>query len=79
MPCRVGISTNPDERKRYWSGRVTGLRDWRIVSRHSTKSAAQRAETDYAERSGCVANPGGAGPERATWLVYRFTYDRDMG
>ena len=79
MPCRVGITTDPTARRTYWNGRVIGLRDWRIVSNHSSKNAAQRAEIAYSRRSGCVSHPGGSGPERATWSVYRFTYDRDMG
>ena len=79
MPCRVGITTDPTSRRTYWDGRVVGLRDWRIVSQHSTKSAAQQAEMEYARRSGCVYYPGGSGRPRATWCVYRFTYDRDMG
>lgn len=79
MPCRVGITTDPDARRAYWDGRVAGLRDWRIVSTHHSKSAAQQAEANYSVRTGCVSFPGGSGPARATWFVYRFTYTRDMG
>lgn len=79
MPCRVGITTDPDRRKADWDRHVVGLRNWKIVGKHRSKSAAQKAETVYARQSGCVSKPGGGGQERATWYVYRFTYDRDMG
>lgn len=79
MPCRVGITTDPLSRRIYWNEHVVGLRNWLVVSTHKTKSAAQRAETECARQSDCVALPGGDGPERATWSVYRFTYDRVMG
>ena len=78
MPCRAGITTNPNERRAYWQNRVVGLRDWRIVSTHRSKSAAQAAESVYCARSGCISFPGGAGPDMATWYLYRFTYTRDM-
>ena len=79
MPCRVGITTDPTTRRNFWEGRVVGLRDWRIVSSHQSKTAAQQSESDYARRTGCIAFPGGSGPPLATWHVYRFTYTRDMG
>lgn len=79
MPCRVGITTDLASRRAYWEARVVGLRDWRKVSSHQSKSAAQQAETNYARTSGCVSFPGGSGPSHATWYVYRFTYTRDMG
>ena len=78
MPCRIGISTNPAERQKYWEGRVQGLKDWRIISHHPTRGQAQAAESSYARRHGCKSSPGGAAA-RGQWYVYHFDYTRDMG
>ncbi|WP_424947548.1 hypothetical protein [Candidatus Spongiihabitans sp.] len=40
MACRIGMTTNPGERKRYWEGQHPTLRNWRILSRHRTRSVA---------------------------------------
>ena len=74
MACQVGITTDPDRRKREWQSERPSLRNWRIVSTHRTKSAAQKKESEVAGNSGCNAHAGGSGPENATWHVYRFTY-----
>jgi len=74
MACRIGITTNPGERKRYWEGQHRNLRNWTILSRHRTKTAAQAAETLEARRRRCQASPGGAGPEQGNWAVYYFEY-----
>ena len=79
MPCRIGITTNPDDRSAYWNRRVQGMRDFEIISIHQSKSAAQAAENRIAASHGCVSNPGGGGPRKATWRVYHFYYTRDMG
>ena len=76
MPCRVGITTNPDRRRSEWDARVVCLRKWQIVSEHWTKSGAQRAEAEYANKTGCEARAGGSGPEVGNWRVYRFNYVR---
>jgi len=76
MPCRVGITTDPDERKRQWENKVIGLRNWRIIGSHSSKAKAQEQETSYAERNNCKAHAGG--PDKGgTWYVYRFDYTRE--
>ena len=73
--CRVGITQNLEQRRKYWEGRHPGLSNWRQVGdSHSTKSSAQEAETRYANRYGCDHGPGGSGPEFSTWYVYRFDY-----
>lgn len=75
MACRVGITTNPGERRRYWESKYSTLRNWRIVSRHETKSAAQQKENEIARSRGCDASPGGAGSAYARWCVYVFDHD----
>ena len=73
MPCRVGMTTTPLERLTYWKGQYPTLANWRILSQHSTKAAAQQAESQEARSRSCVSGPGGAGPEYATWYVYYFS------
>ena len=74
MGCRIGITTNPGARRRHWESQYPTLRNWRIVSRHESKSEAQREENRLARLYGCEAHPGGDGPERAKWCVYMFEY-----
>lgn len=74
MPCRVGITTNPAERRRYWESQHSTLRNWRILASGLKKSAAQRRENEEASQRGCRAAPGGAGSENDSWSVYYFEY-----
>ena len=74
MACRVGMTTNPGERKRHWEGECPTLRNWTILGRYSTKSEAQQAETMFAQQHGCVSAAGGGGNENDDWVVYKFDY-----
>jgi hypothetical protein len=75
MPCRVGITTDPDARRAYWQSQVAGFTGWRIRQTFSSKAKAQEYETQYAARYGCQAHAGG--PEApGMWYVYRFDYTR---
>ena len=78
MPCRVGITTDPDARRVYWQNQVVGFTNWRILKSFRSKAEAQKYETQYAERYGCQAFPGGADAP-GTWYVYRFDYMRTHG
>ena len=75
MPCRVGMTIDPELRKREWETEHPDLHNWRILSTHPTKTAAQQAEHQKAHLRGCVSHAGGVGPERALWSVYYFEYD----
>lgn len=74
MACRIGMTTNPGERKRYWEGQHSTLSNWTILGRYRTKTEAQQAENQFASTYGCVASPGGDGQEYADWVVYKFDY-----
>jgi len=74
MPCRIGMATDPDERKDEWKREYPNLRNWEILGWFKTKSAAQQAETRLARQHGCVAEPGGSGAEHDDWCVYKFDY-----
>ena len=73
MSCRVGITTNPEERKRYWQNRVNGFRAWNIIGQYPTKDQAQQHEDNYARQSGCEAHAGGPDTP-GTWYVYTFQF-----
>jgi hypothetical protein len=75
MPCRVGITTDPDTRKASWENKVYGLTNWRILATYRSREKAQEHETRYAERYDCQASPGGA-EAGGCWYVYRFDYTR---
>lgn len=71
MPCRVGITTRPDERRREWQRRYPTLRNWE-QRQFESRSAAQAWENKQpCERSGGGAEPDSPG---ATWYAYRFDY-----
>ena len=74
MPCQVGITTDPDRRRQEWQNQRPTLRNWSILSRHSTRTAAQAAENREARIRGCNSGAGGSGNENDTWYVYYFDY-----
>ena len=76
MACRVGITTNKNERRQHWEKKYPRtFRNWEIKKTCLSKSAAQSEETRLAQAHGCQAHPGGAGSEDATWYVYYFEHD----
>lgn len=75
MPCRVGITTDPESRRANWEGKVVGLTNWHILKSFRSREAAQQYENEYAARYGCHAYHGGA-DARGPWYVYRFDYTR---
>ena len=86
MPCRVGITTDPEQRKMYWAGRVAGFKNWQTHGWHWDKKDAQ-AEEDYLvencsafeDRGTCHGKAGGGSPRENGWTVYSFDYTRDHG
>ena len=74
MSCRIGMTTNVDDRKRYWESQHSNLYSWKILGIYQTKTAAQNAENKFANSHGCISHPGGDGNEYDTWYVYKFNY-----
>lgn len=74
MACRIGITTNPEARRRYWESQHPVGFGWEILRWCSSKSEAQGWETHFAALYGCEAHPGGDGLEFDDWCVYRFSY-----
>ena len=75
MPCRVGITTNPERRKREWASKLHGMRGWRILKSCTNRKQAQRLEREYAVKYGCKAY-GGGNRAKGPWCVYKFEYTR---
>jgi hypothetical protein len=83
MPCRIGITTDPEGMRDYWQSRVTGFTNWEILNMFRSEAAAKEYETGYALRNECEATLGAAdGPRTAResktqydwWYVYHFDY-----
>ena len=73
MLCRVGITTDPERRRKEWEKEVVGLSGWEILATFPTKEKAQAYEDQYAANSGCKGHAGGPDTP-GTWSVYRFDY-----
>ena len=75
--CRIGMSHKPDERINHWINKYK--RDQHtvikceIIGAYETKKKAQHAETKNIKAQGCEGSPGGRGPEKAKWFVYKLT------
>ena len=81
MPCRVGITRNPERRKREWESQVVGLRNWQeqyIGSKSAAQSEENRRHNDCSKyersRGKCHAHHGGGDPDNYKWYVYEFDY-----
>lgn len=37
MPCRVGITTRPEERRAEWERLVIGMSNWRILGQYQSR------------------------------------------
>ncbi len=66
MPCRIGITTDPDRRKREWKQQHSTLYNWQILQTAQSKSEAQSWENTFARMHGCDSSEGGSGHEKTT-------------
>lgn len=72
MPCRAGITTRPDERRKEWLQRRPGMRNWEATPFSSRATAQVWEDAQYScEKSGGGADPDSPG---ATWYGYRFDF-----
>lgn len=76
MGCRVGITTNPEDRKQDWERKYPNLKGWEILASYSYRPLAEAREEDEAGRRGCDTHQGGREPDRegAQWFVYHFEF-----
>ena len=76
MPCRVGITTDPERRRHEWQERFPALHHWQILACGLTKHDAQIRQTLEAIRHGCAHAPIGSEVENTSWSVYYFEYNQ---
>ena len=77
MGCRIGMTTDLEQRKAYWEGQYPTLKDWQVLAGpFSSKAEAQKEETGLAKKHGCESHSGGDDPDYlgAKWYVYGFNY-----
>ena len=75
MPCRLGITTDPGEKQKYWQNQVVGLSYWQILTSYENRSEARAYETQFAKIHGCQASPDGDDAS-GTLYIYHFEYTR---
>ena len=71
MACRVGMSTNPDERIKYWKA-VEGHTHSRILARGMTYENAIKREKEEAQKRGCRYQQGGQPVSGRAWSIYHL-------
>ena len=71
MACRVGMSTNPQERIDHWK-REEGCTSGRVIASGLTYDEAAARERQEAARGGCRQSGGGPRIEGRNWSVYRM-------
>lgn len=69
MACRVGMSTDPEERIRYWKDKE-GHTGGEILASGLTYDEAQEREEEEAEDRGCRQDAGGPYKAGRVWSVY---------
>lgn len=74
MLCKIGITTNPDKKLKYWQKKHSRVVNWNILETCETKSQARAKELQWAHRRRCETVPADKGDENATWHIYRFEY-----
>lgn len=74
MAKRVGMTTEPQERKQYWRNKYkSSFKNWQVVRRGLTYERAQQIEEDY-KGLGYVRGAGGQYVSGYVWSVYTFEY-----
>ena len=71
MACRVGMSTNPQERIEYWK-RQEGCTAGHVVTSGLTYDEALAKERELAQRGGCRHSGGGERKLGRVWSIYRM-------
>ena len=80
--CRIGISHKPDERINHWINEYKRKQHTvikcEIIGAYESKKKAQHAETKNIKTQGCEGSPGGRGPKKAKWFVYKLTISKEL-
>ena len=59
MTCRVGITTDLEERKKEHESNYSTLKNWKECGSYPSREEAQKAEDKLAKKCNCQAHPGG--------------------
>jgi hypothetical protein len=73
MPCRVGITTDPEDKKAFWRTECLGFAHWRVLAKFATRKKARDYEMTFAKEHCCTAEPGGLDVD-GSWYVYQFEF-----
>lgn len=77
MSCKIGMTTNLQQREAYWRRQYPNLWDWKVLEGpFYTRELAQERETKLAQRYGCESHYGNDEPDTpdSIWHVYYFSY-----
>lgn len=78
MGCRIGITTNLEERKQFWQSKYDGFDNWEVLVGPLSKEEAQKKETELAQARSCEAHAGGDDSDtNEGWYVYYFTFTKE--
>ena len=73
MGKRVGITTDTNERQKYWQSQYPNLSNFRIVKSGLTYEQAQAEENEYIKK-GYEGSAGGEKKYGSVYSVYTFDY-----
>ena len=74
MPCRVGMTTDLAERKRYWETQYPNLKNWQVLHRNLTYDEAIVTEKQEAQDRNCEAAAGGERVPGGAYSIYYFEW-----
>ena len=74
ISCRIGMTTDPDRRKKEWERKENCVRNWKILGKYQSKKLAQEIEIKEAKKQNCDYHSGGRGKEKDNWFIYRFEF-----
>ena len=75
MPCRIGITENPYEKRKYWQHHVVGFAQWQILASFDSSSEAQAYMTQFAKLHGCQMSEDYDSTSDKL-CIYHFEYTR---
>lgn len=74
MMCRVGMTTDPKGRRKYWETQEPTLTNWKIIHEGLTYDQAQALEIQLAGQHECEQDEGGPRVPGNVWSVYYFEF-----
>ena len=75
MGKQVGITHDPEQRKKQWKVKYPKLKNWDIVASGLTHQEAQAMEDDYVDKKGYEGSHGGEKKQGKVYSVYTFSHE----